>query len=31
MAASVLASGGGMGYIPKAISTKDSPRDQISL
>lgn len=29
--AKVLASGAGMGYIPMAISTKDKPKDHISL
>lgn len=27
----VFSSGGGIGYIPIAISTSDNPRDQISL
>lgn len=31
IAVNVFASGGGIGYIPMAISTKDNPKDQMSL
>ena len=31
MADSVAASGGGMGYMPRLISTKERPKDQTSL
>ena len=31
IADSVAASGGGMGYMPRLISTKDRPSDQTSL